>query len=180
MHTVCAFPPPILPLSVSELSSLFVSMYLFIYILFAPQACCTWSFSGHYEWATTIVIIFCTTTTIVISLPPSVAAAAMAAALLLSDNYASKFKGSELAWEIYFLSSRGSPRIFKGSHQMPWIWTLSEGKSQNFLKPAMLIGVCHMIRLFYTSPLKERSSNQNIAGSVFCNLHDFSMYIFDV
>lgn len=38
--------------------------------------------------------------------------------------------GQELVWEIYFLSLRGSPRIYKGSRQMPWISTHSENKIQ--------------------------------------------------
>ena len=62
-----------------------------------------------------------------------------------SDNYSSKFRGSELAWEIDFLSSRGSPRILKGSHQMPWISTLSEDENLNISRPIMLVVACHMI-----------------------------------
>ena len=74
---------------------------------------------------------------------------------LTTDNYSSKFRRSELAWEIYFLSSRGSPRIFKGSRQMPRISTLSDDENPNFSRPAMFIAAFRVVRLFCTSPLKR-------------------------
>ena len=81
---------------------------------------------------------------------------------LTSDNYSSKFRRSELAWEIYFLSSRGSPRIFNGSlHRlMPSISTLSEDENPNFSRPTMLVAACHVIRLFCTSPLKTSQATK--------------------
>ena len=63
--------------------------------------------------------------------------------------------GSELAWEIHFLFSMGSPRIFKGSHQMPLISTLCEDENPNFSRPAMLVVACDVILLICTSPLKS-------------------------
>ena len=72
----------------------------------------------------------------------------------VSGNYSLKFRWSESAWGIYFFSSRGSPRILKGSHQLPWILTLSEDENPNFSRPAMLVATCHVIRLFCTWLLK--------------------------
>ena len=72
-----------------------------------------------------------------------------------SDNYSSKFMGSGWVWKIYFLSSWGSPRIFKGSHQMPLISILSEDKNLNFSRRASPVWACYMIRLFCTSLLKS-------------------------
>ena len=81
---------------------------------------------------------------------------------MFSDNYSSKFGGSELAWEIYFLSSRGSPRIFKGSHQVPWISILSEDENPNFSRPAMLFVACDVIQLFCTSPPKSEQATKTL------------------
>ena len=53
--------------------------------------------------------------------------------------YSLKFRGSEVVWEIYFVSSRGPPRIFRGSYQMPWIWTLSEDENPNFSRLLQLV-----------------------------------------
>ena len=80
--------------------------------------------------------------------------------LLVSDNYSLKFRGSELAWEIYFLSSRGSTRIFQGSRQMSWISTLSKYQNPKISRPAMLVVACHVIGLFYTT--EDQSSNQTL------------------
>ena len=74
--------------------------------------------------------------------------------VVVGDNCSLKFRGSELAWEIYVLSSRGSSRIFKGLHQMPWISRLFEDENSNFSRPAVLVAACHVIWLFWTSPLK--------------------------
>ena len=41
--------------------------------------------------------------------------------LIISNNYSLKFRRSELACKLYFLFSRGSPKIPDGSHQMPQI-----------------------------------------------------------
>ena len=41
-----------------------------------------------------------------------------------------------------------SPRIFKGSRQMPWISALFVDKNPNFSRFAILVAACHMIRLF--------------------------------
>ena len=88
--------------------------------------------------------------------------------VLDSDNYFSKFMGSELAWKIDFLSSRGSSRIFKGSHQMPSISRISEDENPNF-----------SIWLFCTTTSEEQSSNQNINRAISYDLHNFCTYFFN-
>ena len=76
-----------------------------------------------------------------------------------------------------FFSSRGSGRIFKGSHQMPWISTLSEGKNPDFSGPTKLDVACRVIHVLHFTAA-EWSSYQNIDRAVSCNLCNFCTYFF--